>query len=412
MCKKRCGEDGILDLIAKYFPNQHPYMPMGRGDDCALIAVPPAPYCANQGAIQREIQRENQRENQGANQGLDTQAVFAVTSDIFAENAHFRTSYFTASDIGHKALAVNISDLASNGAKPCAFSFNLTVTEKQDFAWLEACFKSMAELANSYDMVLCGGDLTKVPLAQTLQKKQDTIDPLTCGGLNIGITAWGTYEHGGVPLLRHRSYAHKAKQGFASNVQAKACMQEGDILFYIGQIGLARLGLFCLEEKQNLKNCREQCLKEYPHAAMAHLRPQPLVREGLLLSQFAKEHALFVMDISDGLMRDIPRLLARQGIIFADEEAFGADIVLYEAMLHPESIDYCKKKNLDPCLFAYKGGEDYGLVGVCEKDAFALLQKYCAEQKIQTLHKLGTVTKGEINLNSHHVQEAGFDHFQ
>lgn len=405
MSKKRCGEDGILDLIAKYFPNQHPYMPMGRGDDCALIAVPPAPYCTDQGA--------NQGANQGNHQGLDTQAVFAVTSDIFAENAHFRTSYFTASDIGHKALAVNISDLASNGSKPCAFSFNLTVTEKQDSAWLEECFKSMAELANSYDMVLCGGDLTKVPLAQTLQKNQDIIDPLTRGGLNIGITAWGTYEHGGVPLLRHRSYAHKTKQGCAPRLQAKACMQEGDILFYIGQIGLARLGLLFLEENLNAEGQnREKCLAQYPHAAMAHLRPQPLVREGLALSRFAKEHALFVMDISDGLMRDIPRLLARQGIVFADEKAFGADIVLTEAMLHPEIIDYCKKKNLDPCSFAYKGGEDYGLAGVCEKAAFALLQKYCAEQKIQTPHKLGTVTKGGISLNSHSIQEAGFDHFQ
>lgn len=388
MSKKRGGEDGILDLIAKYFPNQHPFMPVGRGDDCALFAVPPAPK-------------------------LLGQAVFAVTSDIFAENAHFRTSYFTAADIGHKALAVNISDLASNGAKPCAFSFNLTVTEKQDFAWLEECFQSMAELANSYDMVLCGGDLTKVPLARTLQNTQDTIAPLTLGGLNIGITAWGTYDHGGVPLMRHRSYAQG--QGLTSRLQAKACMQEGDILFYVGQIGLARVGLLCLEENlhEGSQN-REHCLAAYPHAVMAHLRPQPLVREGLLLSQFAKEHALFVMDISDGLMRDIPRLLARQGILLADEKAFSADMTLPESIIHPEIIRYCKDKNLDPCAFAYKGGEDYGLVGVCEKDAFALLQIYCAEHNIQTLHKLGTVSgrAGGIILNSCSIEEAGFDHFQ
>lgn len=385
MSKKRGGEDGILDLIAKYFPNQHPYMPMGRGDDCALIAVPPAPE-------------------------LLGQSVFAVTSDIFAENAHFRTSYFTAADIGHKALAVNISDLASNGAKPCAFSFNLTVTEKQDFTWLDECFKSMAELADSYNMVLCGGDLTKVPLARTLHNTQDTIDPLTLGGLNIGITAWGTYEEGGVPLMRHRYYAQNAmtgKQPTAVSLQAKACMQEGDILFYLGQIGLARAGLLLLEESQD----REKCLQKYPHAVKAHLRPQPLVREGLLLSQFAREHALFVMDISDGLMRDIPRLLARQGIVFADEHSFGADIKLSEETLHPEIIRYCGEQKLDPCYFAYKGGEDYGLAGVCEGSAYALFEEFCAKQNIM-LHKLGTVRKGEITLNSRSVEEAGFDHFQ
>lgn len=385
MDKKRSGEDGILDLIAKYFPNQHPFMPMGRGDDCALIAVPPAPE-------------------------LFGQAVFAVTSDIFAENAHFRTSYFTASDIGHKALAVNISDLASNGAKPCAFSFNLTVTEKQNFPWLEECFQSMAELANSYNMVLCGGDLTKVPLARTLQNTQSDIDPLTLGGLNIGITAWGTYEEGGVPLMRHRSYAHNTEKQTV-HLQAQACMQEGDILFYLGEIGLARAGLLLLEESQNLEKCREKCLEQYPHAVTAHLRPQPLVREGLLLSRFARDHALFVMDISDGLMRDVPRLLARQGIIFDDEQSFGAEIELSESLLHPEIIRYCKEQNLDPAYFAYKGGEDYGLVGVCVKNAYELFESFCAKQNI-ALHKLGTVTKDGITLNSRTISEAGFDHFQ
>lgn len=384
MSKKRGGEDGILDLIATYFPNQHPFMSMGRGDDCALIAVPPAPR-------------------------LDKQAIFAVTSDIFAENAHFRTSYFTAGDIGHKALAVNISDLASNGATPCAFSFNLTLTDRQDFVWLEECFQSMAELANAYNMVLCGGDLTKVPLAATLQKNQEGIDPLTLGGLNIGITAWGTYEHGGVPLMRHRSYANTAPQKTqGQTAQAHACMQEGDILFSIGEIGLARAGLFLLEESHD----RELCLKQYPHAVTAHLRPQPKVAEGLLLSQFAREHALFVMDISDGLMRDVPRLLARQGIVFADEKMFGADIVITEDMLHPEIIQYCQEHNLDPCYFAYKGGEDYGLLGVCAKDAFPALQTWCAEQNIQAFRKIGTVTAGGVRLNSRSVEEAGFDHFQ
>lgn len=391
MSKKRGGEDGILDLIAKYFPNRHPFMPVGRGDDCALIAVPAAPFLAGQ--------------------DRDKQAVFAVTSDIFAEHAHFRTSYFTAADIGYKALAVNISDLASNGAKPCAFSFNLTLTDRQNFAWLEDCFQSMAELAGAYNLVLCGGDLTKVPLAvplaENMQKTQDGIDPLTpkalvTGGLNIGITAWGTYEHGGVPLMRHRSYAKNAAG------QAQPSMQEGDILFYIGEIGLARAGLLLLEESHD----REKCLKNYPHAAMAHLRPQPKVAEGLLLSRFAKEHALFVMDISDGLMRDIPRLLARQGIVLADEKSFGADSFITEDMLHPEIIAYCGKNKLDPCYFAYKGGEDYGLLGVCEKDAFSALQAYCAEHAVQSFHKLGTVTNGAVTLNSKNIEEAGFDHFQ
>lgn len=391
MSEKRSGEDGILDLIAKYFPNRHPHMLLGRGDDCALMTVPQAAALGNS-------------------------ALFAVTSDIFAENAHFRTSYFTASDIGHKALAVNISDLASNGAKPCAFSFNLTLTERQDHAWLEECFQSMADLANRYDMVLCGGDLTKVPLTRTKEKTQEGLDPLTLGGLNIGITAWGTYEHGGVPLMRHRAYAKQlaAEKNAGRSVQADrpvqagACMREGDILFRIGEIGLARLGLFLLEETQD----KAKCAEKYPHAVNAHLRPSPLVREGLLLSRFAKEFPLFVMDISDGLMRDIPRLLARQGLVFADEKAFGADIVLTEDTLSSEVREYCGKNGLDPCLFAYKGGEDYGLAGVCAKEGFPALQAFCKKHAVEHFHALGAVTNGAVTFNRQIAEEAGFDHFQ
>lgn len=386
---KRKGEDGILDLIAAYFPNRHKNMPVGRGDDCALIAVPPAP-------------------------GVGQSPLFAVTSDIFAENAHFRTAYFTAEDIGHKALAVNISDLASNGAVPCAFSFNLTLTERQDFAWLEACFKSMAELAGRYGMVLCGGDLTKVPLAKT-RDGADNLDMLTVGGLNLGITAWGTYEHGGVPLMRHRSYAKTCQVSRTvgdtaenSAVSALPVMKAGDAVFYIGEIGLARTGLFVLESCMD----REKGLREFPRAVTAHLKPEPRVREGLLLSEFAVRYPLFVMDISDGLMRDIPRLLAREGLVFDDEKAFGAELCLKQNDIHDEVVSYCGIHGLDPVHFAYKGGEDYGLVGVCGAEAYAQFETFCGENGI-ALHRLGTVTEQDrITLNGKNMEEAGFDHFQ
>lgn len=253
MSEKRSGEDGILDLIAKYFPNRHPHMLSGRGDDCALMAVPQAAALGNS-------------------------ALFAVTSDIFAENAHFRTSYFTASDIGHKALAVNISDLASNGAKPCAFSFNLTLTERQDHAWLEECFQSMADLANRYDMVLCGGDLTKVPLTRTKEKTQEGLDPLTLGGLNIGITAWGTYEHGGVPLMRHRAYA---KNLAAEKMRGEACRRTvpcrhahacGRIFFFVSEkSGLRGSDFFCLKKRRTKRNARRNI--PMPSMLICVLRP-------------------------------------------------------------------------------------------------------------------------------------------
>lgn len=165
---------------------------------------------------------------------------------------------------------------------------------------------------------------------------------------------------------------------------------------------------FLLEETQD----KAKCAEKYPHAVNAHLRPSPLVREGLLLSRFAKEFPLFVMDISDGLMRDIPRLLARQGLVFADEKAFGADIVLTEDTLSSEVREYCGKNGIDPCLFAYKGGEDYGLAGVCAKEGFPALQAFCKKHAVEHFHALGAVTNGAVTFNRQIAEEAGFDHFQ
>ena len=138
------GEDTILNLLGKYFPNSHPSFIMGRGDDCALITVPFANACT----------------------GLASETsphLLAVSSDIFTENVHFRTRYFSPAQIGHKALAVNISDLAGNGASPSAFSLSLSLTDEQDFAWLEEFFASMSKLSKRFNMGLSGGDLAKSP---------------------------------------------------------------------------------------------------------------------------------------------------------------------------------------------------------------------------------------------------------
>ena len=79
------SEDHILARIASHFPNEGPDVLLGRGDDCAVLGVS-GPLC--------------------------------VSTDLFMEDVHFRRSYFTPEDIGWKALAVNLSDLAADGARP------------------------------------------------------------------------------------------------------------------------------------------------------------------------------------------------------------------------------------------------------------------------------------------------------
>jgi len=88
----RASEDSILACLARHFPATHPSLLLGRGDDCAVLKAG-TPLC--------------------------------VSSDLFLEDVHFRRSYFTPEEIGHKALAVNVSDIAACGGRPLAFTLAL-----------------------------------------------------------------------------------------------------------------------------------------------------------------------------------------------------------------------------------------------------------------------------------------------
>ena len=135
------GEDDILSLLDAHFPRSGKGLLLGRGDDCALLAPAALPR--------------------------------ALTCDVFVEDSHFRTRYFTPYELGWKALAVNVSDLASAGAEPEGFSLGLTLTGREYAEWLDACFSGMADLAGRWNMALAGGDLARA------------------GVLHFSVTAWG-----------------------------------------------------------------------------------------------------------------------------------------------------------------------------------------------------------------------------
>ena len=98
------SEDHILARIASHFPNEGPDVLLGRGDDCAVLGVS-GPLC--------------------------------VSTDLFMEDVHFRRSYFTPEDIGWKALAVNLSDLAADGARPMGFTVGLSLPPDADMALVD-----------------------------------------------------------------------------------------------------------------------------------------------------------------------------------------------------------------------------------------------------------------------------------
>jgi len=332
------SEDDILAIVSRYFPEAHPSLLLGRGDDCAVIR---------------------------------TAGPMAVTTDIFAEDAHFRQRYFSPYDIGWKAVAVNISDVGSSGAKPSGLSIGLTLTGKEDVLWLERFCEGMKALSDRFDVALSGGDLARSPL------------------LNVCVTAWGELP-AALPCGLRRGVA-----------------QEGDIVFLVGHVGLARLGLTVLEAASDAEAVQD-ALASWPTACSQHLRPMPLAFEGMQLASFAiangLQDRLGLMDVSDGLARDIPRLLNSRKL------GLGADIQLVGDLISAEIRNYCRQKGLDPAQFAFEGGEDYALAGTCPAEAWSALEELLSGFAIP-FFRLGTVRPAPVTLNGSAPDSAGFDHF-
>ena len=298
----------------------------------------------------------------------------AVSSDLFLEDVHFRRSYFTPEETGYKALAVNVSDLAACGARPAAFTLCLGLPGWVDEPWLDAFFSGMAGLAKQHNMVLAGGDLSG------------------CERLHISVTVWGEPADPGTFLVRGGS-------------------MPGDVLFVVGRLGLARVGLKALEAQGRA------ALDLWPAACAAHLHPEPQVDAGLMLARAgfnARPPAL--MDVSDGIMRDLPRLLGLTGELSAAGQvsrgSLGAEIMLARGQLHPEVVGYAEANGKNPVHEALLGGEDYALLGSCAPDMLPPLHA-----AIPRLTSIGVVTAGGgIVCNNEPLdtlaEMRGFDHFE
>src|SRR5690349_13537469 len=223
---------GEFELIARYFDRPVRRSPLGIGDDCALLQPGP---------------------------GLQ----LAVSTDLLVEGRHF-LSTVDPRRLGHKALAVNLSDLAACGAQPLAFTLAIALPQV-DEAWLAAFAQGLFALADAHQCELVGGDTTRGPLA-------------------IDITVFGEVP-AGQALLR-------------SGAQA------GDDLWVSGTLGDARLALEAFRGTVSLP-------QDVFEAARLRLeQPQPRVALGLALRGLASA----AIDVSDGLLGDLGHVLERSRV--------------------------------------------------------------------------------------------------
>jgi thiamine-monophosphate kinase len=259
---------GEFDLIERWFTRPAARSPLGVGDDCALVA--PAP-------------------------GMQ----LAVTSDMLVEGRHFLPDV-DPRRLGHKSLAVNLSDLAACGAKPLAFTLAIALP-RIDEAFLDGFAQGLLALADRHAIELVGGDTT-------------------AGPLTVCITAFGEVPVGGA-LLRSGARA-------------------GDTLWVSGRLGDARLAL---------EGLRGHLLGEgtLERVRGAMELPEPRVALGLALRGIATS----AIDLSDGLAGDLAHVLRRSGV--------GATV---QADALPMSADLAAQPAAMQRLCTLSGGDDYELL--------------------------------------------------
>lgn len=221
-----------------------------------------------------------------------------VTSDTLNEGTHFWVGE-DAAFIAHKALRVNLSDLASMGADPLCYQLNIAYPEKPSAEWLEKFTGALGADQKEFGLYCSGGDTTSIN-----------------GPLSISITALGLVPKG-----------QAVRRGGA---------KAGDAVVLTGPIGGAWIGLEIL---------RGHLSPENPAPFLAACRvPVPQIK----IVSAIRAHAHAVADISDGLLADLGHICAASGV--------GADIVLADIPFAPGALSLAEAEKL------LTGGDDYQLV--------------------------------------------------
>ncbi len=237
-----------------------------------------------------------------------------ISQDMMVEDVHFSLSYTTASDLGHKILAVNLSDLAAMGANAHFALVSLALPKHLTETWLDEFYVGMTELADKFSVEIVGGDLCASPKI-----------------IVADLSAHGSCQ---TPLTRSGAKA-------------------GDLLLTSGPLGLSHTGFLAL---------RDDLQEKYPESANHHKRPMPrldLVEH--LQKHSDKVHAL--MDCSDGLINDT--LILTRGEL-------GFDVFGDSLPIHSETSRLAASMGKDPLEFALWGGEDYQLLMAIDPEDLSL----------------------------------------
>ncbi len=326
------GERGLIAKLSQIFGKPSGEVVCGIGDDTAVIAP-------------------------------DKDYYLLWTIDSLSEGVHFDLSYTPLKQLGRKALAVNLSDIAAMGGEPRYALLALGWPPERDLVGALELAWGMQEMAEEYGAALIGGDTVSSP-----------------GGLTMSLTVLGRVRP--AALLR-RDQA-----------------QVGDLIYVTGPLGQAASGLETLRRGLALPEATKAPLLQ------AFLDPQPQVAAGRLLAQHHLATAL--IDLSDGVASDLYQICLLSKV--------GAIVEAAQVPVPPPVIEVAAQIGKEPLDLALKGGEDYHLLFTAAPDRELEIQSCFRQADLPAPTCIGEIITGagvrlRLQEKEEDISGAGFDHF-
>jgi len=280
------GEFGLIDRIRAALPTHGPGVLTGIGDDVAVLQA------------------------DGAEHGGTDDTVWLATCDVLVEGSHFIRSRIPPRKLGHKALAVNLSDVASAGGTPRFALISLGLPPDLEVELIDGLYEGLREEGSRHGVDIVGGNISRSRL-----------------GMFIDVFLLGQARRGAVVL---RSGAHP-----------------GDRVLVTGRVGDAAAGVALL---------LDPALKApEPYASEAlerQLAPTPRVKEGALIGSLGAATAM--IDVSDGIAGDLGHICEKSGV--------SARLDAERLPVHAENRKLSRSARGSEWHFALRGGEDYELL--------------------------------------------------
>jgi thiamine-monophosphate kinase len=297
-------------------------------------------------------------------------AHLVITTDSQVEGVHFDRRFSAPADVGHRALAVNLSDLAAMGARPRWALLSLVLSDTMPVSDLDEMVDGLATLAEAHGVTVIGGNLARSP-----------------GGMVVDITAIGEIH--------------------PRRLLTRAGGRPGDQLFVSGTIGGAAAGLAMLRARPDEGDAElDPALLRSDACLETYRRPRPRVRLGRAIADARAARA--AIDLSDGLAEAVHQL--------ADASGCGVDIDAEALPIDPGARDWWSSQGLDPIVASITGGDDYELLIAVPATWGGRLRHAIRRTPRPPLTRIGVLTKApqsRVLRRGGHAETlpGGFDHF-